>query len=101
MKAFVIIENILHEESYIHKIYLNESEAYSECNNLNKNCLDERTKYFVEEYEVSGQSHEHETDSMTKIYNLSKYAWEQVEKNKDEAKELFKKIHEISKLIRK
>ena len=35
-------------------------------------------------------------DELRKINNLSRYAWEQVERKPEEAKELFKKIYTIS-----
>lgn len=36
-------------------------------------------------------------EKLNKIENLSKYAWDQVDKNPTEAKELFKMIYKISK----
>jgi len=37
--------------------------------------------------------------ALKKIENLSKYAWEQVDRNPEEAKELFKMIYELAKVI--
>jgi hypothetical protein len=36
-------------------------------------------------------------DKLKRIDNLSKYAWEQVDRNPEEAKELFKQINFVSK----
>ena len=36
-------------------------------------------------------------DKLKRIENLSKYAWEQVDRNPEEAKELFKQINFVSK----
>ncbi len=38
-----------------------------------------------------------EMSPLKKIENLSKSAWEQVDKNPEEAKELFKMIYELAK----
>ena len=39
--------------------------------------------------------------ALKKIENLSKYAWEQVDRNPEEAKELFKMIYELAKMSNK
>jgi len=65
--------------------------------NLEEIRISERMCELEEELKHLGGERLRLIKKLEKIENLSKYGWEQVEKNPEEAKELFKMIHSISR----